>query len=152
MLLVLLVLHTQKKYQSGAPRVWATKLNISNMPPFLRIWTALAVACNFYYIISQTRLMSASLFPDYSHYDATYLQLQNNSRTLGESSDGSSTQQKSRLPKWLQDYFDWHVATRKKYPGDKILTDPNAPGVLIKACAYKCGGLHDRLGKGSTTC
>lgn len=35
---------------------------------------------------------------------------------------------------------------RKQYPGDSILTDPNAPGVLVKGCAFKCGGLHDRLG------
>jgi len=85
--------------------------------------------------------MSASLFQDYSHYDAPYLE-QSSTTAQRQSSQSRS----SNLPKWLQDYFDWHVAMRKKYPGDTILTDPNAPGVLIKACAYKCGGLHDRLG------
>mmetsp|Transcript_28527 Transcript_28527/g.51550 ORF Transcript_28527/g.51550 Transcript_28527/m.51550 type:complete len:199 (+) Transcript_28527:83-679(+) len=106
-----------------------------------RIAAGWILTCHFGFIISQTRQMSASLFQDYSHYDAPYLE-QSSTTAQRQSSQSRS----SNLPKWLQDYFDWHVAMRKKYPGDTILTDPNAPGVLIKACAYKCGGLHDRLG------
>jgi len=85
--------------------------------------------------------MSASLFQDYSHYDAPYLGVAGD-----ESGQVPRRMYRSVLPKWLADYFDWHIAMRKKYPGDKILTDPDAPGLLVKACAYKCGGLHDRLG------
>mmetsp|Transcript_23641 Transcript_23641/g.49513 ORF Transcript_23641/g.49513 Transcript_23641/m.49513 type:complete len:437 (-) Transcript_23641:793-2103(-) len=109
---------------------------------FARITGSAVVTCHFYYIIAQTRRMSASLFPDFSRYDAPY---------LGAVDDPSLQLQRrrrlsSQLPKWLADYFEWHIAMRKKYPGTEILTDPNAPGLLIKACAYKCGGLHDRLG------
>eukprot|EP00581_Thalassiosira_minuscula_P013255 CAMPEP_0183734518 /NCGR_PEP_ID=MMETSP0737-20130205/44018_1 /TAXON_ID=385413 /ORGANISM="Thalassiosira miniscula, Strain CCMP1093" /LENGTH=507 /DNA_ID=CAMNT_0025968019 /DNA_START=22 /DNA_END=1545 /DNA_ORIENTATION=+ len=111
---------------------------------FTRIATAWVLACHFYYLITQTRYMSASLYNEYS-YDAPYLTPRD-----GEGSSGTRTYaipgQNSRLPKWLSDYFDWHVAMRKKYPGEQILTDPESPGVLIKICAFKCGGLHDRLG------
>ena len=104
------------------------------------IGTAALIAFQFHYMLSQTRRMSASLFQDTSRFDAF----------VGGSSGASATpfigQQTPHLPKWLADYFDWHIAMRKKYPGNKILTDPDAPGVLIKACAHKCGGLHDRLG------
>ena len=34
----------------------------------------------------------------------------------------------SALPTWLSEYFDWHNQMRNKFPGDKILTDPKAPG------------------------
>lgn len=104
-----------------------------------RVAGAAILTFHFYYIASQTRRMSTSLFHDYdySHFDAP----------LRGAADGSPRQKyRSVLPKWLSDYFDWHISVRKKYPGTALLTDPGAPGLLIKACAYKCGGLHDRLG------
>ena len=128
----------------------------------LRIITAATVvSCHFYYLISQTRYMSATLFHDYSHeYDsphmwqpaATAADNHNNklpsssSQQEQSSSSTKSTNNANPLPKWLSDYFNWHIQMRKKYPGDTILTHPDSPGVLVKVCAYKCGGLHDRLG------
>jgi len=106
----------------------------------LRIVTAgIVVSFYIYSIISQTRYMSATLFQDYSHYDSP--------QQLNESPSQQQRQiNTDALPKWLSEYFDWHIEMRKKFPGDTILTHPDSPGVLIKACAYKCGGLHDRLG------
>ena len=103
--------------------------------------------------------MSATLFQDYSHYDSPqYFNSNSDRRTNDDKSAPYSpeqsklNQQQSKnsnndpLPKWLSDYFDWHISMRKQFPGESIFTHPDSPGVLIKSCAYKCGGLHDRLG------
>ncbi|KAL7530490.1 hypothetical protein ACHAXR_004510 [Thalassiosira sp. AJA248-18] len=114
---------------------------------FVRISTAAVVTFQLYFVIHQTRLMSTTLYQDYSLLDASYLVHRGKSSSPFSSPFAQQQEQyRSNLPKWLADYFDWHIATRKKYPGDTILTDPNAPGVLVKTCAFKCGGLHDRLG------
>jgi hypothetical protein len=55
-------------------------------------------------------------------------------------------QQQLQLPQWLNDYFHWHNSMRHQYPGLSLFTHPDSPGVLIKSCAHKCGGLHDRFG------
>jgi hypothetical protein len=53
-----------------------------------------------------------------------------------------------KLPKWITNYFEWHASMRAKFPGDQILSHPDAPPVLIRKCALtQCGGLHDRLGQ-----
>jgi hypothetical protein len=53
-----------------------------------------------------------------------------------------------KLPKWITDYFEWHASMRAKFPGEQILTHPDAPPILIRKCAVtQCGGLHDRLGQ-----
>eukprot|EP00979_Chaetoceros_neogracilis_P003193 scaffold551_cov195-Chaetoceros_neogracile.AAC.1 len=58
------------------------------------------------------------------------------------------TDQNHKLPKWITDYFDWHSAMRKKFPGDEIFTNPDAPPIIIRKCIEGlCGGLHDRLGQ-----
>jgi len=51
------------------------------------------------------------------------------------------------LPQWITNYIQWHNEMRAKFPGKKILTDPNAPKLLIRICLGLCGGLHDRLGQ-----
>ncbi|KAL3758234.1 hypothetical protein ACHAWU_004872 [Discostella pseudostelligera] len=51
-----------------------------------------------------------------------------------------------KLPQWLDNYFHWHNSMRHQYPGLSLFTHPDSPGVLIKSCAFKCGGLHDRFG------
>lgn len=51
-----------------------------------------------------------------------------------------------QLPQWIQDYFQWHRESLIKFPGDEILTNPNAPPILLRYCGI-CGGLHDRLGQ-----
>ena len=53
----------------------------------------------------------------------------------------------NRLPRWVQTYMTWHGEVRRKFPDDELLTNPNAPGLLVRTCTIKCGGLHDRLGK-----
>lgn len=112
------------------------------MNRFVRLSTVGSFASLYLYIlIVQTNKMSSTLVA-VSHGDAS----------RSPSGWGWPTRQDSRyadssaLPTWLSEYFDWHNRMRHKYPGDKILTDPKAPGVIIKNCAYKCGGLHDRLG------
>lgn len=51
------------------------------------------------------------------------------------------------LPKWVSDYFDWHASIRKKFPGEELFTNPDAPKLIIRTCLnHQCGGLHDRLG------
>ena len=114
---------------------------------FARIATAFVVTFQLYYLIFQTRHLSASLYGDNDAPNFMFSSDSSGSSSRKSSNSPSSMRQsRSKLPKWLADYFDWHIAMRKKYPGDTILTDPNAPGVLVKSCAYKCGGLHDRLG------
>eukprot|EP00979_Chaetoceros_neogracilis_P018810 scaffold11238_cov297-Chaetoceros_neogracile.AAC.2 len=51
------------------------------------------------------------------------------------------------LPKWVQEYISWHQKMRSDFPGQSIITDPNAPPVLVRTCLGLCGGLHDRLGQ-----
>ena len=34
-----------------------------------------------------------------------------------------------------------------KYPGPELLTNPDAPKLLVRTCLGLCGGLHDRLGQ-----
>ncbi len=53
----------------------------------------------------------------------------------------------SRLPSWIQDYVTWHSQMRKKFPGMRLFTHPDAPPVLVRTCLGLCGGLHDRLGQ-----
>ena len=56
--------------------------------------------------------------------------------------------QNQQLPKWIEDYISWHQKMRAQFPGQSIITDPNAPPVLVRTClAGLCGGLHDRLGQ-----
>jgi hypothetical protein len=115
----------------------------------LRIATTFLLTLYIYIIITQTRLMSSSLFLPTIHvslYDAPFLSKSNTSSSSTSSSAWHQQPTRSALPQWIRNYFDWHVAMRTKYPGESLLTDPNAPGVLVKTCAYKCGGLHDRLG------
>jgi len=53
-----------------------------------------------------------------------------------------------KLPKWITDYFDWHASMLKKFPGDEIFKNPDAPPAIIRKCVDGlCGGLHDRLGQ-----
>lgn len=53
------------------------------------------------------------------------------------------------MPRWIQNYFEWHKEMRNKFPGDELFTNENAPKLLIRTCSgsESCGGLHDRLGK-----
>jgi hypothetical protein len=51
------------------------------------------------------------------------------------------------LPRWIQEYFQWHSEMRAKYPGESLLTDPSAPNILLRSCLGLCGGLNDRLGQ-----
>lgn len=53
----------------------------------------------------------------------------------------------SQLPLWIRNYIAWHNAMIQKYPGTDILTNPNAPKILVRTCLGLCGGLHDRLGQ-----
>jgi len=54
----------------------------------------------------------------------------------------------SPLPEWIEDYISWHTRMRLQFPGKAIITDPNAPPVLVRAClTSKYGGLHDRVGQ-----
>ena len=53
----------------------------------------------------------------------------------------------TNLPQWITDYIAWHRKMRSEFPGQSIITDPNAPPVLIRTCLGLCGGLHDRLGQ-----
>jgi len=68
---------------------------------------------------------------------------------MTESSQSPSTSSVSRpkLPQWIQDYVKWHKEMRAKFPGSKIFTDPDSPGVILRWCGGLCGGLHDRLGQ-----
>ena len=50
------------------------------------------------------------------------------------------------LPAWIQNYVTWHQEMRAKYPGSTLITDPEAPNILLRTCFHRCGGLHDRLG------
>jgi hypothetical protein len=50
------------------------------------------------------------------------------------------------LPGWMRKYLEWHQYMRHIYPDDALINDPSAPGVLIKYCTTRCGGLNDRLG------
>jgi hypothetical protein len=51
------------------------------------------------------------------------------------------------LPLWIQEYISWHRRMRSQFPGQSIITDPNAPPILVRICLGLCGGLHDRLGQ-----
>ena len=53
----------------------------------------------------------------------------------------------SQLPVWIQNYIAWHQEMISKYPGPELLTNPNAPKLLVRTCLGLCGGLHDRLGQ-----
>lgn len=55
------------------------------------------------------------------------------------------------LPRWTQDYLQWHAEMRKQFPDTRIVTDPAAPKLLVHTCKSKCGGTHDRLGKVEAT-
>ena len=59
----------------------------------------------------------------------------------------SGQQEQPKLPKWIQDYMNWHHEMRIKFPGQEIITNPNAPPVLVRTCLGLCGGLHDRIGQ-----
>ena len=49
------------------------------------------------------------------------------------------------LPEWIVNYINWHNEMRIKYPGAKLLTDPEAPNLIVRTPG--CGGLADRLGQ-----
>ena len=51
------------------------------------------------------------------------------------------------LPQWIEDYFVWHRSMVRLYPGEDILTNPDAPNIILRSCLGTCGGLHDRLGQ-----
>jgi hypothetical protein len=52
----------------------------------------------------------------------------------------------SKLPRWIRNYIAWHKAMIRKVPGHTdILTNPDAPKILVRVCLGLCGGLHDRL-------
>jgi len=72
-----------------------------------------------------------------------------NNETLitGGSRDRATRNLSQSLPIWIQEYMSWHRHMRSQYPGQAILTDPNAPPVLVRICLGLCGGLHDRLGQ-----
>ena len=53
----------------------------------------------------------------------------------------------SKLPQWIRNYIAWHKAMIQKFPGTDILTNPDAPKILVRVCLGLCGGLHDRLGQ-----
>ena len=38
------------------------------------------------------------------------------------------------LPQWIRDYMSWHRKMRSQFPGESIITDPNAPPVLVRTC------------------
>ena len=54
-------------------------------------------------------------------------------------------QKADALPKWVSEYFPWHAAIGAQLPGEKLLTDPHSPKLLIRMCLGLCGGLNDRL-------
>jgi hypothetical protein len=51
------------------------------------------------------------------------------------------------LPRWIQDYLQWHQSMRAQYPGSRLFTDSAAPKILLRTCLGLCGGLNDRLGQ-----
>ena len=51
----------------------------------------------------------------------------------------------SGLPEWVANYISWHNEMRTKFPGSKLLTDPEAPNLIVRTPG--CGGLADRLGQ-----
>jgi len=61
--------------------------------------------------------------------------------------DSTKISEDPNLPQWITDYIAWHRKMRSEFPGQSIITDPNAPPVLIRTCLGLCGGLHDRLGQ-----
>jgi hypothetical protein len=64
-----------------------------------------------------------------------------------EGSLSIDTPHADQLPDWIRNYIHWHRETLKKYPGDELFENPDAPNVLIRTCLGLCGGLHDRLGQ-----
>lgn len=112
------------------------------------------LSCFYIYSITlQTRII-AKVFPqDQLRDDSPQHQHQEHHRDLVSSSSSSSSSPSrpsdislNPLPPWIDEYFRWHNAMRLQYPGTSIFTHPDSPGVLIKACSHKCGGLHDRFG------
>ena len=73
--------------------------------------------------------------------------VQKNIQTYPLSHEQSPIGSSHMLPKWIQDYKQWHRKMRQTFPGQAIITDPNAPPVLVRTCLGLCGGLHDRLGQ-----
>ena len=68
----------------------------------------------------------------------------------GEPAHHSQTQTQthtSQLPLWIRNYIAWHKEMISKYPGPDLMTNPNAPKLLVRTCLGLCGGLHDRLGQ-----
>jgi hypothetical protein len=63
------------------------------------------------------------------------------------SADISSREQSHQLPAWIENYLDFHTKTRQRFPGSRIFTDPDAPGILLRTCLGLCGGLNDRIGQ-----
>jgi hypothetical protein len=54
--------------------------------------------------------------------------------------------QNHSLPHWIIEYISWHDRMRRLFPGTLLWTHPHAPNILLRYCAKRCGGLHDRLG------
>ena len=116
--------------------------------PMHRVAVTLIITASFYYFN-----LHSIILQDYWSVENIYHDLpEQHSRLVSSSSSSflpqstSNTHQEKQLPQWLDDYFHWHNPMRRQYPGTSILTHPNSPGVLVKVCAHKCGGLHDRLG------
>jgi len=66
---------------------------------------------------------------------------------INSSSNNLKLRHPRPLPQWIINYIHWHNEMRAKFPGQRILTDPNAPKLLIRICLGLCGGLHDWLGQ-----
>ena len=77
--------------------------------------------------------------------------IQDNTTTATTNSNISNIKNENNdsihLPVWIHDYFAWHSQMRTEFPDTQLLTNPNAPGVLVRACPFICGGLHDRIGQ-----
>lgn len=56
---------------------------------------------------------------------------------------------KTGLPAWITNYFDWHGQMRQQFPDQELYENDDAPKVLLKYCKWKgrviCGGLYDRM-------
>ncbi|KAI2500277.1 hypothetical protein MHU86_14157 [Fragilaria crotonensis] len=75
------------------------------------------------------------------------LTLTSNKGNPAQYSQTQATTHTSQLPLWIRNYIAWHKEMIHKYPGPDLLTNPNAPKLLVRTCLGLCGGLHDRLGQ-----
>lgn len=126
--------------------------------PFVRNYIAIAgTICLFNILISNYVI----LHDDYTYYSkdnnrqgdstaspqSTEILPTSNGTSKAVSGTTPANHPHSSLPKWIQDYISWHRRMRLHFPGQAIITDPQAPPVLVRKCLGLCGGLHDRLGQ-----